>query len=96
MVLTDIREHGVEAQGAGAQRMGPSLPRPFRNNGGRKGYQLPQFDSTGQEIHYTEWGTVQSADNPDWGGERIVTGSDGSAYYSPTHYQTWIVMEAGR
>ncbi|MEO3756048.1 hypothetical protein [Streptomyces sp. B6B3] len=94
-VLTDIRENGVEAQGAGDQRMGPLFPQPFENSGGSGGYQLPRFDSAGREIEYTEWGTVQSADNPNWGGERIVTGSDGSAYYSPTHYQTWIVMEAG-
>ncbi|MDT0347636.1 RHS repeat-associated core domain-containing protein, partial [Streptomyces sp. DSM 44938] len=95
-VLRDIREFGVEAQGAGPQLRGPSIPQRFENSGRGGGYQLPQFDNAGQEIRYTEWGTVQSADNPNWGGERIVTGSDGSAYYTPTHYQTWIVMEAGR
>ncbi|MFJ9006520.1 putative T7SS-secreted protein [Streptomyces canus] len=95
-VLQDIRQFGVEAQGAGPQRMGPSVPRPFENSGKNGGYQLPQFDSEGNPIRYTEWGTVQSVQNPKWGGERIVTGSDGSAYYTPTHYQTWIVMEPGR
>jgi guanyl-specific ribonuclease Sa len=39
---------------------------------------------------------VQSIDNPNWGGERVVTGNDGSAYYTPTHYQTYIVMDTGR
>ncbi|MGW7522944.1 putative T7SS-secreted protein [Streptomyces sp. NPDC054783] len=95
-VLQDIREFGVEAQGAGPQRMGPSLPQPFENSGKGGGYKLPEFDSQGNPIKYTEWGTVQSIDNPKWGGERIVTGSDGSAYYTPTHYQTYIVMETGR
>jgi RHS repeat-associated protein len=95
-VLQDIRELGVEAQGAGPQRMGPSVPRPFENSGKSSGYRLPEFDSGGNPVRYTEWGTVQSAQNPKWGGERIVTGSDGSAYYTPTHYQTWIVMEPGR
>ncbi|MGJ5752979.1 RHS repeat-associated protein [Streptomyces puniciscabiei] len=95
-VLRDIREYGVEAQGAGPQRMGPSLPKPFENSGKNGGYKLPEFDSQGKPIKYTEWGTVQSIDNPNWGGERIVTGSDGSAYYTPTHYQTYIVMETGR
>jgi RHS repeat-associated protein len=95
-VLQDIRQFGVEAQGAGPQRMGPSVPRPFENSGRNGGYQLPQFDSEGNPIRYTEWGTVQSGQNPKWGGERVVTGSDGSAYYTPTHYQTWIVMEPGR
>ncbi|MGI5195186.1 putative T7SS-secreted protein [Streptomyces sp. CA-288835] len=95
-VLQDIREFGVEAQGAGPQHMGPSLPRPFENSGKGGGYRLPEFDSSGNPVRYTEWGTVQSAQNPNWGGERIVTGSDGSAYYTPTHYQTYIVMETGR
>lgn len=95
-VLQDIRQFGVEAQGAGPQLMGPSMPRTFENSGRSGGYKLPEFDSTGKPIHYTEWGTVQSAQNPKPGGERIITGSDGSAYYTPTHYQTYIVMEAGR
>ncbi|GAA2715078.1 DUF6531 domain-containing protein [Streptomyces luteosporeus] len=95
-VLRDIRESGVEAQGAGPQRMGPSMPQPFRNTGKGGAYKLPEYDSAGKPIEYLEWGTVQSADNPKWGGERIVTGSDGSAYYTPTHYQSYIVMEPGR
>ncbi|MGC9379065.1 putative T7SS-secreted protein [Streptomyces sp. MH13] len=95
-VLRDIREFGVEAQGAGPQLMGPSIPKPFENSGKGDAYKLPEFDSQGNSIRYTEWGTVQSIDNPRWGGERVVTGSDGSAYYTPTHYQTYIVMETGR
>ncbi|GGV83755.1 putative T7SS-secreted protein [Streptomyces massasporeus] len=95
-VLRDIREFGVEAQGAGPQLMGPSIPKPFENSGKGGAYKLPEFDSQGNSIRYTEWGTVQSIDNPKWGGERVVTGSDGSAYYTPTHYQTYIVMETGR
>ncbi|MFG2524426.1 DUF6531 domain-containing protein [Streptomyces sp. NPDC048527] len=95
-VLRDIREFGVEAQGAGPQRMGPSVPVPFENNGKGGAYKLPEFDSQGNPIKYREWGTVQSIDNPNWGGERVVTGNDGSAYYTPTHYQTYIVMDTGR
>ncbi|MET7898959.1 DUF6531 domain-containing protein [Streptomyces mirabilis] len=95
-VLRDIREAGVEAQGMGPQRMGPSVPQPFENSGKGGGYKLPEFDSQGNPIKYREWGTVQSIDNPKWGGERIITGNDGSAYYTPTHYQTYIVMDTGR
>jgi hypothetical protein len=95
-VLRDIREFGVEAQGAGSQLMGPSIPKPFENSGKGGAYKLPEFDSQGNDIRYTEWGTAQSIDNPKWDGERVVTGSDGSAYYTPTHYQTYIVMETGR
>jgi RHS repeat-associated protein len=95
-VLRDIREAGVEAQGRGPQLMGPSVPQRFDNSGKSGGYKLPEYDSSGTPIRYLEWGTVQSPLNPKWGGERIITGSDGSAYYSPTHYQTYIVMEPGR
>ncbi|UQI43738.1 DUF6531 domain-containing protein [Streptomyces sp. HU2014] len=95
-VLRDIRESGVEAQGAGPQRMGPSVPVRFENTGKNGAFKLPEFDSAGKPIRYLEWGTVQSVDNPKWGGERVITGSDGSAYYTPTHYQTYIVMETGR
>ncbi|MCC3769525.1 DUF6531 domain-containing protein [Streptomyces sp. UNOC14_S4] len=95
-VLRDIREVGVEAQGAGPQLMGPSLPQRFSNSAKNGAYKLPEYDSAGNPIRYLEWGTVQSAKNPKWGGERIVTGSDGSAYYTANHYQTYIVMDTGR
>lgn len=63
-VLRDIREAGVEAQGMGPQRMGPSVPQPFENSGKGGGYKLPEFDSQGNPIKYREWGTAQSIDNP--------------------------------
>ncbi|MFJ7219412.1 hypothetical protein [Amycolatopsis sp. NPDC098790] len=96
-VINDIETYGVEAQGAGPQHMGPIVPRTYEN--GRPGstaYRLPLIDSKGNPITYREWGTVQSAQNPKPGGERIVTGSDGSIYYTPTHYQTFIVARPGR
>jgi len=46
--------------------MGPSIPRPFENSGANGAYRLPKFDSQGNPIRYTEWGTVQSVDNPKW------------------------------
>ncbi|MEU5940279.1 ribonuclease domain-containing protein [Micromonospora sp. NPDC047548] len=94
-VIRDIQRYGVEAQGAGGQRMGPIGPETFRNDGETGGCILPTHDSSGKAITYREWGTVQSRDNPNPGRERIVTGSDGSVYYSPTHYQTFIVAVPG-
>ena len=94
-VIRDIQRYGVEAQGAGSQFRGPSVPEAFENSGKNGGYILPAVDSSGNRIHYREWGTVQSRSNPNPGGERIVTGSDGSIYYSPTHYQTFIVAVPG-
>ncbi|MFF3075338.1 polymorphic toxin-type HINT domain-containing protein, partial [Kitasatospora sp. NPDC057936] len=94
-VVRDIQQYGVEAQGAGNQFAGPSTPARFENSGKNGGHQLPQYDSTGKAITYREWGTVQAGANPKPGGERIVTGSDGSIYYTATHYQTWIVAVPG-
>ena len=95
-VIEDIKGYGVEAQGAGPDFAGPSVPKEFDNHRNTTGYKLPNFDSAGNPITYREWGTVQSGANPKPGGERIVTGSDGSIYYTPTHYQTYIVAVPGR
>ncbi|MFK4598788.1 putative T7SS-secreted protein [Streptomyces pristinaespiralis] len=64
---------------------------PFENSGKNDGYRLPSHDPSGRPITYQEYGTYPSPDNPKPGGERWVFGSDGSAYYTPTHYQTYIV-----
>ncbi|MCX4844508.1 putative T7SS-secreted protein [Streptomyces sp. NBC_00893] len=63
----------------------------FENSGKSGGYQLPTHEPSGKPITYQEYGTYPSPDNPRPGGERWVFGSDGSAYYTPTHYQTYIV-----
>ncbi|MEU7524098.1 ribonuclease domain-containing protein, partial [Saccharothrix sp. NPDC042600] len=94
-VIRDVERFGVEAQGAGEQFAGPSVWKEFANDGRSGGYRLPSVDSTGRRISYRELGTVQSASNPRPGGERIVTGSDGSIYYTGTHYQTFIVVRSG-
>ncbi|MFV2104659.1 ribonuclease domain-containing protein [Micromonospora sp. LOL_024] len=70
--------------------MGPTVPKVFRNDGGTGGQVLPRTTAGGDAITYREWGTVPGSGNPKPGGERIVTGSDGSVYYTPDHYQTFI------
>lgn len=95
-VIRDIERYGVEAQGAGGQRAGPTIWETFDNIPRNGGYKLPEFDGSGKPITYRELGTVQSAANPRPGGERIVAGSDGSIYYSPTHYQTFNVAKPGK
>jgi guanyl-specific ribonuclease Sa len=59
--------------------------RPFENDGDP----LPPTDASGKPITYQEWdvnptGPGQARDN-----ERIVTGSDGSAWYTTDHYGTF-------
>ncbi|MEV0734004.1 RHS repeat-associated core domain-containing protein [Polymorphospora sp. NPDC050346] len=95
LVIRDIQRYGVTDHGPGGQLMGPLVPEHFKNDGRNGAYVLPHYDSSGEVITYREWGTVQSRNNPNPGNERIVTGSNGSIYYSPTHYQTFIVAIPG-
>lgn len=97
--IDDIAKYGVDGtQGrAGTSGFaGPLVPGNFENSGRRGGHILPRKTGTGDPITYRKWGVWQSLDNPNPGGERIVTGSDGSVYYTPTHYQTYIVAVPGR
>ena len=57
-------------------------------NDGREGSQiLPGETSGGDPITYREWDVNPNVKGVDRGGERIVTGSDGSAYYTNDHYK---------
>jgi RHS repeat-associated protein len=63
----------------------------FQNDGRGGGQILPRADAKGNPIIYREWDVNPSGGGPR-GPERIVTGSDGSAYYTADHYQTFIRM----
>ncbi|MFI6870032.1 ribonuclease domain-containing protein [Nocardia sp. NPDC050406] len=54
--------------------------------------QLPQKDASGQSITYREWDVNPKRKGQDRGAERIVTGSDGSAWYTGDHYNTFTRM----
>ncbi len=86
-VIQSIKETGVIVQ-SGIR--GPSVPKLFMNDGRGGGQLLPAFDRGKTAITYREWGTVPSAGSLKPGAERIVTGSNGSIYYSPDHYRTFI------
>ncbi|WP_247611564.1 ribonuclease domain-containing protein [Gordonia paraffinivorans] len=58
----------------------------FRNNEGL----LPRADRTGRRITYQEWDVNPKAPNRGRDAERIVTGSDGSAWYTADHYRTFV------
>jgi RHS repeat-associated protein len=58
----------------------------FQNRDGK----LPSSDANGNSITYKEWDTEASKQLGNArSGERIVTGSDGSAYLTADHYQTF-------
>jgi guanyl-specific ribonuclease Sa len=47
---------------------------------------LPTTDASGKPITYQEWDVNPKVPGQDRGAERIVTGSDGSAWYTDGHY----------
>ncbi|MEV0367833.1 ribonuclease domain-containing protein [Nocardia fusca] len=61
---------------------------PFGNREGR----LPAADSTGKGIKYQEWDVNPKKPGQSRDAERIVTGSDGSAWYTGDHYDTFTRM----
>ncbi|MET8797319.1 ribonuclease domain-containing protein [Nocardia sp. NPDC004568] len=61
---------------------------PFRNREGR----LPAADSAGKAVEYREWDVNPKKPGQSRDAERIVTGSDGSAWYTGDHYDTFTRM----
>ncbi|MVU78796.1 ribonuclease [Nocardia sp. ET3-3] len=53
---------------------------------------LPRKDSSGKAISYQEWDVNPKQPGQTRDAERIITGSDGSAYYTGDHYKTFTRM----
>ncbi|MFT4043981.1 MAG: ribonuclease domain-containing protein [Gordonia sp. (in: high G+C Gram-positive bacteria)] len=58
----------------------------FGNNEGH----LPSKTSSGKRISYKEWDVNRKKSGQGRDAERIVTGSDGSAWYTADHYRTFV------
>jgi ribonuclease T1 len=50
---------------------------------------LPRGDSSGDPISYKEYDVNPFQKGVDRGGERLVVGSDGSAYFTNDHYSSF-------
>ncbi|MFE3205993.1 DUF6531 domain-containing protein [Embleya sp. NPDC059237] len=92
-VIRWIEDRGVHPYGYPDGIKGESLPTPFQNDGRNNSTILPTHDAHGNPIAYREWGSLQTKGDPSRSTERIVSGSDGSIYYSPNHYKSWIVYK---
>ncbi|MEV5839632.1 ribonuclease domain-containing protein [Nocardia sp. NPDC052112] len=57
-----------------------------------RGGTLPAKDSAGKALTYQEWDVNPKQPNRSRDAERIVTGSDGSAWYTGDHYETFTRM----
>lgn len=76
--LAYIRQHGYAAPGYVGGRV-------FGNYEGA----LPRFDAQRKRIQYREWDVHPMAEHRNRGAERLVTGSDGRAWYTDDHYRTF-------
>jgi RHS repeat-associated protein len=66
---------------------------PFDNDGRNGGQVLPKTDASGNTITYKEWDVNPYQKGVNRGTERLVTGTDGSAYYSNDHYLTFVKVK---
>ncbi len=64
--------------------------REFLNLGKGGDQSLPNFDADANAIKYREWDVNPHVPGKNRGAERLVTGSDGRAYYTSDHYRTFI------
>lgn len=77
--LSYIRQHGYAPPGYVGGRI-------FGNYEG----QLPRYDARRKRIEYREWDVRARAEGRNRGAERLVTGSDGRAWYTADHYRTFL------
>jgi ribonuclease T1 len=78
-VLSYVRTHGKSPDGYVGGRT-------FEN----REHRLPKKSPDGKNIRYREWDVLPKRRGQNRGAERLVTGSDQSAYYTKDHYRTFI------
>jgi ribonuclease T1 len=65
--------------------------------GGRKfknlEQQLPKTDNTSRRINYQEWDVNPKQQGRNRGSERLVTGSDGRAWFTNNHYRSFVEVK---
>ena len=81
-VLKYVRENGVAMSGyVGGRRFGN-----FENL-------LPKNDVSGRRINYQEWDVNPKTQGKNRGTERLITGSDGKAYFTNNHYGSFVEVK---
>lgn len=70
--------------------------RKFQNDGRDNGARLPDSTPSGHPVTYREWDVnPKPKGGMGRGKERLVTGSDGSAYYTSEHYDSFVIIREG-
>jgi guanyl-specific ribonuclease Sa len=75
------------------QTLGQQWPQGFDNDGRGGTPRLPAQDAGGKSITYTEYTVNPRPPGGKLDGKRIVTGSDGSVWYTDDHFTTWTRIE---
>jgi guanyl-specific ribonuclease Sa len=84
-VLAYVREHRAPPPGhVGGRRFG--------NFEGR----LPKVDGRGGRVIYQEWDIFPKTRGRNRGAQRLVTGSDGRAWYTGDHYESFTEIKEPR
>lgn len=78
IVLRQVRARGEAPEGIQGGRTFGNYER-----------RLPQRDEAGRAIRYQEWDLWPKVRGHNRGAERLVTGSDGRAWYTGDHYRTF-------
>jgi ribonuclease T1 len=63
--------------------------RTFQN----REHRLEEKDPKGRAIRYREWDVYPKIDGKNRGAERLITGSDQSAWYTRDHYRTFVEVK---
>lgn len=66
--------------------------RVYENQADRGEQRLPRIDRDGDPIAYQTWDVNPRNAEPDRGKERLVVGTDGSAYYTADYYKTFAAV----
>jgi RHS repeat-associated protein len=89
-VLEHIDKTGKAAPGRYIRQAGPNQDNTFNNSDGV----LPKYAPDGSEVTYNEWDVNVFTSNKERGLERLVTGTDGAAYYTDAdpHYSSFTAI----
>ena len=81
-VLKYVDQHHEAPQGYEGGRV-------FHNSGGSDEQALAKHDGSGRAITYQECDVNPKVEGVNRGADRLITGSDGSAYVTADHYKTF-------
>jgi guanyl-specific ribonuclease Sa len=70
------------------------VPKGKRSEWGNAGQRLPSYTPNGTMITYTEW-DIESHPHGQRGANRLITGSDRSAYFTGNHYRGFEAIRPG-